>query len=92
MLNGRREPGSGLASFLIGINTLLILESNGTLLRHEMLEIVDHSLNNLESSRLGASLNEETVQFAHVLLGQLRASLCRDRRSGDVDFRDYRVD
>jgi hypothetical protein len=69
MLNDRREPGSGLASLLIGINTLLMLESNGTLLGHEMIEIVDQSLSNLKCSRLGSGLSEETRQFAYVPSG-----------------------
>ena len=65
MLNGCPDPGSGLASLLIGINTLLILEDNGTLLRYEMIEIVDQSLSNLKSSRLGSGLSDETARFAH---------------------------
>jgi hypothetical protein len=35
MPNDCRDPGSGLASLLIGINTLLVLEDNGTLLRQK---------------------------------------------------------
>jgi hypothetical protein len=89
MLNDRREPGSGLASLLIGINTLLMLESNGTLLRHEMIEIVDQSLSNLKLSRLGSGLSEETAQFAYVLLDQLRARLSCDQRRRDVDHLNY---
>jgi hypothetical protein len=89
MLNDCPDPGSGLASLLIGINTLLILEDNGTLLRHEMIEIVDQSLSNLKSSRLGSGLSEETALFAHAFLGQLRERLSRDERRKNVDCLNY---
>jgi hypothetical protein len=89
MLNDCREPGSGLASLLIGINTLLMLESNGTLLRHEMIEIVDQSLSNLKSGRSGSGLSENAAQFAYVLLDQLRARLSCDQRRRDADFPNY---
>ena len=89
MLNDCPDPGSGVASLLIGINTLLILEDNGTLLRHEMIEIVDQSLSNLKSSCLGSGLSDETARFARVLLDQLRARLSCDQRRRDVHCLNY---
>jgi hypothetical protein len=78
-----------LASLLIGINTLLMLEGNGTLLRHETIEIVDQSLSNLKSARLSSGLSGETAQFAYVVLDQLRSRLSYDQRRRDVDYLNY---
>jgi hypothetical protein len=43
------HAGSGVAAYLLSLNTLLVLGKNGTLARHELTEIVDRSLAQLDS-------------------------------------------
>ena len=43
------HAGSGVAAFLLSLNTLLVLGKNGTLAHHELDEIVDRSLMQLEA-------------------------------------------
>jgi hypothetical protein len=38
------HAGGGVAAYLLSLNTLLQLEKNGTLTRHELAEVVDRSL------------------------------------------------
>jgi hypothetical protein len=73
---------SGVAAYLLSLNTLLVLGKNGTLARHELTEIVDRSLAQLDSVDQEPSLqSQEEWSVARALLDeQARARLCDQAR------------
>jgi len=74
------HPGSGVAAYLLSLNTLLVLGKNGTLGYNELAEIVDRSLRQLETIDQERSLrSEEEARFARALLEHTRARLHRDQ-------------
>jgi hypothetical protein len=74
------HAGSGVAAFLLSLNTLLVLGKNGTLAHHELVEVVDRSLMQLDSVNREPSLqSEEEWKFARARLEQARARLYRDQ-------------
>ena len=74
------HAGSGVAAFLLSLNTLLVLGKNGTLAHHELAGIVDRSLIQLENVDQEPSLqSEEAARFARALLDHTRARLWRDQ-------------
>ena len=73
------RAGSGVAAFLLSLNTLLVLGKNGTLAHHELAGIVDRSLTQLEAVDQAPSVqSEEEARFARALLAHTR-----DRLHGD---------
>ena len=73
------HAGSGVAAYLLSLNTLLVLGKNGTLSHHELTEIVDRSLMQLEKVDQEPSIqSEEEAKFARALLEHTRARLHRD--------------
>jgi hypothetical protein len=76
---GLNHAGSGVAAHLLSLNTLLVLGKNGTLSHHELTEIVDRSLMQLEKVDQEPSIqSEEEARFARALLEHTRARLHRD--------------
>jgi hypothetical protein len=74
------HAGSGVAAFLLSLNTLLVLEKNGTLAHHELVEVVDRSLMQLDSVNREPSLqSEEEWKFARARLEQARTRLYSDQ-------------
>jgi hypothetical protein len=74
------HAGSGVAAYLLSLNTLLVLGKNGTLARHELAGIVDQSLMQLETVDQEPSVqSEEEARFARALLDHTRARLHRDQ-------------
>ena len=74
------HAGSGVAAYLLSLNTLLVLGKNGTLARHELAGIVDQSLMQLETVDQEPSLqSEEAARLARALLEQARARLGRNQ-------------
>jgi hypothetical protein len=75
------HAGSGVAAYLLSLNTLLVLGKNGTLARHELTEIVDRSLAQLDSVDQEPSLqSQEEWSVARALFEQARARLCDQAR------------
>jgi hypothetical protein len=74
------HAGSGVAAYLLSLNTLLVLGKNGTLAQDELAEIVDRSLMQLETVDQEPSVqSEEEARFARALLEHTRARLHRDQ-------------
>jgi hypothetical protein len=69
----------GLHADRASLNTLLVLGKKGTLSHHELTEIVDRSLMQLEKVDQEPSIqSEEEARFARALLEHTRARLHRD--------------
>jgi hypothetical protein len=74
------HAGGGVAAYLLSLNTLLVLQKNDTLAHHELTEIVDRSLRQLETIDQEPSLqSQEEWSVARALLQQARAHLDRDQ-------------
>ena len=74
------HAGSGVAAYLLSLNTLLVLGKNGTLAHNEAAKVVDRSLVQLETVDQEPSLqSDEAARLARALLEQARARLGRDQ-------------
>ena len=80
------RPGSGVAAFMLSLNTLLALRNNGTLADDELAEVVEQSLAKLKTIDSEPSLQGQAAwEKALDLLEQLRARLARDRTRRQLD-------
>jgi hypothetical protein len=84
------RPGSGVAAFMLSMNTLLVLGNNGTLADDELAEVVEESLAKLKTIDSEPSLQSQVAwEKALELLEQLRARLDRDRSRRQLDYLNY---
>jgi hypothetical protein len=79
--------GSGVAAFLLSLDTLLALEKNGVLAGDELVAVVERSLARLKAIDAEPGLQSQAArESARDLLGQLHARLVRDPTRRELDF------